>query len=351
MSKFLVLSLVVVLGSCAGIAQVPNTAATRTVITFGSCAQETKPQPILQQVADLRPDVFIYLGDNIYGDTYDMNVLRAKYAQLAAKPEYQALRRSTTVLATWDDHDFGWNDSGRHYPFAKESKEIFLDFFEEPADSDRRKRDGIYASYLYNYGGKKLQIILLDTRTFRDDLRNYRGELHTKARYFYPLDYFPHQTSDSTLLGEQQWRWLESELRRPADVRIIGSSTQFGIEFNGYEAWANFPHEQQRMLNLIQKTRANGVLFISGDVHYAEISKIQPSSGYPIYDVTSSGITSTWHFATPNAHRIEGPVMENHFGLLTIDWKPADPLIRMEVIDASGNSRIEYTVPLSQLRF
>ena len=283
MSKFIVLSLVVVLGSCAGSAQVPNTAATRTVITFGSCAQETKPQPILQQVADLRPDFFIYLGDNIYGDTYDMNVLRAKYAQLAAKPEYQALRRSTTVLATWDDHDFGWNDSGRHYPFAKESKDIFLDFFQEPADSDRRKRDGIYASYLYNYGGKNLQIILLDTRTFRDDLRNYRGELHTKARYFYPLDYFPHQTSDSTLLGEQQWRWLESELRHPADVRIIGSSTQFGIEYNGYEAWANFPHEQQRMLDLIQKTRANGVLFISGDVHYAEISKILPSGGYSIY--------------------------------------------------------------------
>jgi len=352
MSKFLVLLSAFALYSCAGAAQMAQPAgATRTLIAFGSCAQEAKPQPILQQVADLRPDFFVYLGDNIYGDTYDMNVLRAKYAQLAAKPEYQALRRATTVLATWDDHDFGWNDAGRHYPFAKASKEIFLDFFEEPADSDRRKREGIYTSYLYHYGGKKLQIILLDTRTFRDNLRNYRGELHNQSRYFYPLDYFPHQTSDSTLLGEQQWRWLETELRRPADLRIIGSSTQFGIEFNGYEAWANFPHEQQRMMDLIQKTRAEGVLFISGDVHYAEISKIQPSGAYPIYDVTSSGITSTWHFPTPNAHRIEGPVMENHFGLLSIDWKPADPLIRMEIIDISGNSRIEYTVPLIQLSF
>lgn len=322
-----------------------------TVITFGSCGQENKPQPILQQVADIRPDFFIYLGDNIYGDTYDMNVLKAKYQQLAAKPEYQALQKSTRVLATWDDHDYGWNDAGRHYPFAKESKDIFLDFFNEPKDSRRRKREGIYTSYVYDFGSRKLQIILLDTRTFRDDLRTYRGELHRQSRYFYPLDYFPHQTTDSTLLGAQQWQWLEAELRKPADVRIICSSTQFAIEFNGYEAWANFPHEQQHMLDLIQKTRANGVLFISGDVHYAEISKIQPENGYPIYDVTSSGITSTWYFAAPNANRIEGPVMENHYGKISIDWKPADPLIRMEAIDVTGNSRFEYTVRLSELRF
>ncbi len=322
-----------------------------TVITFGSCAQENKPQPILQQVADSRPDFFIYLGDNIYGDTYDMNVLKAKYQQLAAKPEFQALKKATTILATWDDHDYGWNDIGRHYPFARESKEIFLDFFNEPKDSERRKREGIYASYLYDYDGKKLQIILLDTRTFRDDLRTYRGELHRQSRYFYPLDYYPHQTTDSTLLGAQQWQWLERELHKPADVRIIGSSTQFAIEFNGYEAWANFPHEQQRMLDLIQKTRAKGVLFISGDVHYAEISRIHPPGGYPIYDVTSSGITSTWYFATPNAHRIEGPVMENHYGKITIDWQPADPIIRMEAIDVTGNSRFEYTVRLSELSF
>jgi alkaline phosphatase D len=351
MSKFLVLTLVVVLGSCAGVAQVPNTAATRTVITFGSCAQETKPQPILQQVADLRPDFFIYLGDNIYGDTYDMNVLRAKYAQLAAKPEYQALRRSTTVLATWDDHDFGWNDSGRHYPFAKESKDIFSTSFKNPPIPSEENATGFtLPTYIIMVAKTSRSSSSIPARS-ATICATTAANSTTKARYFYPLDYFPHQTTDSTLLGEQQWQWLESELRRPADVRIIGSSTQFGIEFNGYEAWANFPHEQQRMLDLIQKTRANGVLFISGDVHYAEISKIQPSGGYPIYDVTSSGITSTWHFATPNAHRIEGPVMENHFGIITIDWKPADPLIRMEVIDVSGNSRIEYTVPLSQLRF
>jgi alkaline phosphatase D len=320
-----------------------------TRIAFGSCAQESKPQPILDLVARQKPDLFIYLGDNIYGDTKDMNVLKAKYAQLAAKPEFQQLKKSTRLLATWDDHDYGWNDAGRYYPFKKESKEIFLDFFEEPKESERRKHEGIYTSYYFESNGKKIQIILIDNRTFRSDLRRYRGELSHESKYFYPLDYYPHEITDSTLLGEDQWQWLEKELKKPADIRIIGSGSQFSIAYNGYEAWANFPHEQKRFLELIKKTKANGVVFISGDVHYAEISKLDYEGLYPIYDITSSGITSTWHFATPNENRIEGPVMENHYGLLTINCEKSDPEIKMEIIDLNENQRIEHIISLQKI--
>lgn len=320
-------------------------------IAFGSCAQQTRPQPIYDVVRKHQPDAFIFLGDNIYGDTYDMQVLRNKYQQLADKKEFQQLVAQVPVLATWDDHDYGWNDSGRHYSKKDSSQQIFLDFWKVPAQDERRKRPGIYTSKMYVQEGKKLQVILLDTRYFRDDLRTYRGELHRESRYFYPLDYYPHQTNDSTLLGATQWAWLEEQLKVPADLRIIATSTQFGIEYNGYEAWANFPHERERMVNLIKKTKANGVMFISGDVHYAEISKYEAPGCYPLYDVTSSGITSTWYFATPNAHRIEGPVMENHFGLISIDWKQKDPAITMEIIDIKENQRIEHTVRLSQLSF
>jgi alkaline phosphatase D len=320
-------------------------------IAFGSCAQEYKPQPILDLVADYKPDLFIYLGDNIYGDTEDMTVLKAKYAQLADKPEFQRLKKSTRILATWDDHDYGWNDTGKWYPFKEASKKIFLDFFEEPKDSERRKREGIYTSYFFESNGKKLQIILLDNRTFRSDLRRHRGELSHDSKFFYPLDYYPHEIEDSILLGETQWAWLETELKKPADIRIIGSGTQFGITFNGYEAWANFPHEQKRMLELVKKTKANGVLFITGDVHYAEISKLEYNGLYPIYDFTSSGITSTWHFATPNENRIEGPVMENHFGLIEIDWQKKDPEIKMECLDIRNNKRFEYMIKMSEISF
>jgi alkaline phosphatase D len=320
-------------------------------IAFGSCGSQDQPMPILDTVRNHHPDLFIWLGDNIYGDTKDMQILGDKYAQLAAKPEFQRLKTATNFLATWDDHDYGWNDAGRHYPFKEASKEIFLNFWEEPADSPRRQRKGIYTSHRYEKDGKILQVILLDNRTFRDDLRLYRGELNRDHRFFYPLDYYPHEITDSTLLGEEQWLWLESELLKSADLRIVASGTQFSISYNGYEAWANFPHEQQRMLDLIKKTRANGVLFITGDVHYGEISVLKSDEIYPIYDVTASGITSTWHFATPNASRIEGPVMENHFGLITLDWNDMNPAIKMEIFDIRGNQRIEHTIRLSELSF
>ncbi len=280
-----------------------------------------------------------------------MDTINNKYGRLAEKSSYQNLKSNTKILATWDDHDFGWNDSGRHYPFKEQTKEIFLDFFEEPKDSERRKRAGIYDSHLVETDSNRVQIILLDTRTFRDDLIHRDPELEKERRYFYYLDYTPHTSSDSTLLGSEQWNWLDQQLQVEADVRIVASSTQFGIEYNGYEAWANFPHEQERFFNLIKKNKANGLLFISGDVHYAEISKMEPEGLYPIYDVTASGLSSTWHFATPNDNRIEGPIMDNHFGLLTLKLQNELPLILMEVFDVTGNQRIEYEVPLSDLHF
>lgn len=324
---------------------------TVSTIAFGSCAHEDAPQPILAQVAALNPDLFIYLGDNIYGDTYNMDTLRLKYDKLEAKPEFQKLKNATNILATWDDHDYGWNDSGRHYPFKEASKEIFLNFFDEPKSSERREREGIYASYMFGEEGKKLQVILLDTRTFRDNLVTYNGNRNNDPAFDYGMDFSPNENPDSTLLGEAQWKWLEQQLTTSADLRIIASSTQFGITHNGYEAWANVPHEQQKMLDLIKSTQAAGVLFISGDVHYAEISKLAEEGLYPLYDVTSSGITSTWDFATPNDNRIEGPVMENHFGLLTINWDAEDPEVVMSIIDVEGERRIERTARLSELKF
>ncbi len=320
-------------------------------VAFGSCGSQNNPLPIFDVAVKHKPNLFLFLGDNIYGDTKDMGVLQKKYDQLAAKPTFQNLKKNVPIIATWDDHDYGWNDTGRHYPFKKESKEMFLRFFDEPQNSERRQHEGIYTSYFYTVKGKKIQIILLDNRTFRDDLLPYRNEFKEDKRYFYELDYAPHTGEDSTFLGEQQWAWLEKELSKPADVRLIGSGSQFSIEFNGYEAWANFPHEQKRMLDLIKKTRANGVVFLTGDVHYAEISKLSAEGIYPIYDITSSGLSSTWHFATPNKNRIEGPIMENHFGLLSIDCRKKEPILLMEIYDISDNQRIEYKVKLNDLKF
>ena len=320
-------------------------------VAFGSCGKQDHPLPIFHEVIKQNPDMFVFLGDNIYGDTDDMTVLRAKYDQLGAKPSYQALKRNTEIFATWDDHDYGKNDAGKEYKFKDQSKTEMLRFFDEPKDSERFKHPGVYHSIMREFQGKKIQLILLDLRTFRDPLVKHQTKKGSKRKSFYRLDYAIQTDKTSTVLGDAQWAWLEQQLNEKADFRLIASGSQFAIEHNGYESWANFPHEQNRFLELIKKTRAEHLVFITGDVHYAEISKRTTHGLYPIYDFTSSGLSSKWKFATPNKFRIEGPIMENHFGLLTINFSADSPSLKSEIWDITGNQRIEYTIPLSDLKF
>ena len=313
-------------------------------IAFGSCSHQDKNQNILYKVIEQKPDLFIYLGDNIYGDTRNMGLLKAKYNTLGNKPEFKALRNTTRILATWDDHDYGENDAGRHYPFKEISKKIFLDFWEEPKKSKRRKHEGIYTSYMFGKGNKKVQIILLDTRTFRDNLIPNQGNKGYKNHYI------PHTSNDSTILGKDQWHWLKTQLKKPAQIRIIASSIQFGHEYNGYESWTNFPHERERMLNLIKDSKAEGVLFISGDVHWAEISKVILDGLYPIFDVTSSGLNQKWYKTENNKNRIGGKLRANNFGLIEVNWNE-ETTISLKVLNKKGKIRLSHNVLLKKLRF
>ena len=309
-------------------------------IAFGSCGHQNKSLRILENVAELKPDYFVYLGDNIYADTRDVTVLRQKYRQLADNPSYQKLKSTTKILATWDDHDYGEDDAGKYFPMKNDSKHVFLEFFDEPKNSKRYQHEGIYTSYMFKKKCKRIQLILLDTRTFRSNITRYQKGTNKDSIFDYDLLYVPNENTDSTILGNEQWNWLEKQLLIKADVRIIASSTQFGISYNGYEAWANFPKEHEKMFDLLKKTNANGVFFISGDVHYAELSKLENPGRYPIYDLTASGLTQSWHFATPNSNRIAGPVMENHFGMLDFDLK--QKTVKLQIIDRDKNIRINH---------
>ncbi|MBC6996213.1 alkaline phosphatase D family protein [Neolewinella lacunae] len=324
----------------------PTLAAPTTFkIAFGSCAHQDKPQPLLDVATGLSPDVFVYLGDNIYGDSYTLDTLRAKYGRLAAKPEFQRLKASTPLLAVWDDHDYGWNDAGRHFPFKEASKEIFLDFWEVPATSERRQHPGIYGTEWLERDGRKVQIILLDTRTFRDEL------LHRdKSDTVFKNDYVPNFSADSTFLGAAQWTWLEAQLKMPADARIIASSNQFSHEYNGWESWTNVPREQQRMLDLIRSTKANGIFFISGDVHWGEISRMESAGLYPIYDVTSSGITQTWDIIEPNKYRRGKAIAQNNVGMITLTFKGNEGQAQLSIFDATALPVVTEGVDINQLR-
>lgn len=311
-------------------------------VGFGSCAKQTKDMPVLLAAKDIGLDVFVWLGDNLYGDTDDMAVLRSKYIQLGCRPEFRALNSTVPFIATWDDHDYGRDDAGKEYPFKEESKSLFLDFWNEPKHSERWHRPGIYHAQTVGQEGSRVQIILLDTRTFRDTIPPAKGK-------GFKHDYRPHTGTDATMLGEEQWEWLRQKLLEPADVRIVASSNQFGISYNGYEAWANFPHEQQRMVQLIKDTRANGVVFISGDVHWAEISRLEAEGCYPLYDITSSGITQTWPTLEANSNRVGRAYKPNNFGVIDIDW--ADGQLTFEIRNVKGRKVRGHKVKLSDLRF
>ena len=330
----------------------PTEPGASTVIAFGACAHEDRPQPIWDAVVAAKPDLFIFAGDNIYADTNDMAVMKAKYAKLAAQPGYQKLLKTCPVLATWDDHDFGVNDGGKDYPEKKEAARICLDFFGVPKDDPRRTRDGIYGSQVIGEKGKRVQIILLDTRYFRDDLDRYkRGEARPGNIVGW---YKPTKDTSRTLLGEHQWKWLEEELKKPAEVRVIVSSIQVVSWEKGMECWGNMPHERDRLFKLIETANAKGTFFISGDVHFTELSMTKDEGPYPLYDLTSSGLNQkpgrTW-YTSVNSYRLPDKVYPGrNFGLIRINWAAKDTTITLQGRKESGEVAHEEVVPLSRLR-
>jgi len=316
-------------------------------IAFGSCLGQDGVQPIWQHVLEQKPDAFVFLGDNVYADTADPVELRAAYAKLGAQPGYQALRKATRILATWDDHDYGENDAGAEYPLKETSKHVFLDFFGVAEDSPRRERDGVYHAEVMGPPGQQVQIILLDTRYNRSALvwKKNPADRVVGGRYLRNTD------PEATILGAKQWAWLEEQLRVPAQIRIIGSSIQVVDEDTTGETWANFPLERKRLFTLLW--RSTGSIFISGDRHIAELSMMDSEAGYPTYDLTSSSLNWSEHmFRLParNRHRVAVLNRGDNFGVIEIDWERRDPLIRFKIIDGDGEVMVHHKVELSVLR-
>jgi len=319
-------------------------------IVFGSCAVQDRPQPIWTPILAEDPDLFIFGGDNIYGDTANMDTLRHEYSRLAAKPGYQKLRQTTPILATWDDHDFGANDMGGWYEQKETSEEIFLDFFDVPEDSPRRQRPGVYGAHRYGPPGKRVQVLLLDTRYFRDRFETVELSEEAEERGFGP--YAPNRDPDATMLGAAQWEWLRAQLQKPAEVRLIVSSIQVVSPDHGWEIWSQMPLERARLFRMIEETEAGGVLFLSGDVHWGELSRYT-GGPYPLYDFTSSALNQEWPQAKnlPNPLRVGDTIYPYpNYGSVTIDWSREDPRIRMRLHDKEGASVLSHTVALSELQ-
>lgn len=330
-------------------------------ISFGSCAKQDRPQPVWDAVVAGQPDLFIFLGDNIYGDSADMQVLRDKYVMLKAQPGYQKLAATCPIVATWDDHDFGKDDSGADFAMRKESQQVFLDFLGADQNDVRRTREGIYWSNVYGPVGKRVQVILLDARYFRSPLK--KGFDSREPGEGYRGKYVPNTDDNATVLGEAQWAWLAEQLKVPAEVRVIGSSYQVLSDQHGWEMWGNFPKERARLFRLLRETKASGVLMISGDRHLAELAALPASdpsgTGYPVFEATSSSLNAPSgnftkagiRFANEiNPYRVGLTFFDINYGNLTIDWTAEDPVIRLQVCDEKGAVVLQQRALLSQLQ-
>lgn len=290
-------------------------------IAFGSCADQAKPQPIWDAILAYQPELFIFAGDNVYGDfnTADATNLKNAYAGAQDITGYNKLRDGVSHLAVWDDHDYGINDGGGDFPHKAVAKDLFLDFWKAPATDVRRTREGIYDSRIVGPPGMRVQVILLDLRWFRSPLKpsDQRGA-PGKERYI------PDPDPAKTMLGATQWAWLADELRKPAELRLLVSSTQVLAEAHGWERWGNFPLERQKLIDTIRDSGAKGVVLLSGDRHVGALYREMPAGLYPLYEVTSSGLNQVFEAARePGPNRLGALFPATNFGVIDVDWRGA----------------------------
>ena len=204
-------------------------------------------------------------------------------------------------LAIWDDHDYGKNDGGSEYKHKRLTQKIFMDFWDVPSNDPRRNREGTYFSKDYIIENNKIKVIGLDTRYFRSKLLGSRTNRQ------------PNNNLNSSILGKSQWSWLENELNDPkTEIFIILSSIQVLATEHGYEKWANFPHERDKLINLLQ--RKKNILILSGDRHRGAIYKHNK-----IIEITASSLNKPGSSDNETDKLMQGRIhKEINYGILVI---------------------------------
>lgn len=271
-------------------------------LAFGSCHFHDGSQDHWQDIAATNPDLWLWLGDNIYGDTRVLSELEEKYQKVLRGP-YGLFRKNFKVDGIWDDHDFGEDNADSSYPLKVDSQRLHLDFMGVSQNSWRRRREGIYHTREELDG--KIKFFFLDTRYFKD----------------------PKKGRDSSLLGEAQWQWLEEEMATStAVINII--VTPIGFLLNRLfvtEDWAEYPADKERLLSLIAHYDLSGTFFMSGDKHFGSFIKRSWDRGtdkVDYFEFQSSGLTHVAPTAQLKAVRKlygkKNTVIERNFG--TIDF-------------------------------
>ena len=229
---------------------------------LGSCLDQRFEQEIWSSIKKEHIDGFIFLGDNVYGDTPNGKLTKMKKAYAMQKTKLPKwLMNDKEILSIWDDHDFGLNDGGGDYPFKRDAEKMFLNFWNISNEDPRRNRDGVYFKQTNEIEGITVEIIGLDTRYFRSKLKGKKNA------------YKQNNDLKATILGQNQWSWLEESIyNSSADIIMILSSIQILATNHPYEKWANFPLERKKLLKLITNaSKDKTIIAVSGDRHRSGI--------------------------------------------------------------------------------
>lgn len=300
-----------------------------TKIAVLGCHNQGQPAPAIPYFSEkLQPDYSIWIGDNVYADTEtDPQHIQRQLVVLENKDGFKELRENSKFLVTWDDHDFGLNDAGKTYVFKEESKQIHRKFWQLEAKIPSGQ-DGIYYAQMEKQpNGKTIQFIMLDGRFNRDD---------------------PGPNADA--LGENQWKFLEAELKKPADLRFILCGYQVLLKKpTRWEAWIKLGKSRERLFNLIKSTKAENIVFVTGDQHYVEVLYSPSNVDYKTFEIMAAGINKNEvpGIATNRAMKADKTI--HSAPLIEVHWT-SDPFIHFKNYDVE-NDRVnsEFQFKLSEV--
>jgi alkaline phosphatase D len=302
-------------------------------VALGSCTYINEPEvdrpgkgygsgySIFESINSKNPDIMIWGGDNLYLREVDWDSktgILHRYTHSRSIKEIQPLLAKTQNFAIWDDHDFGPNDSDRSFYNKNLTLEAFKYFWANKSyGMNPEQNEGNYSTF--NWGD--VQFFLLDNRFFKS-----------------PND---RETGTKTLLGDKQFEWLIDALSySKATFKIIYIGGQVITTAARFENYATYPEEKEKLLKEIETNKIKGVLFLSGDRHFTELSKLDRKGTYPLYDWTVSPLTSgiaTSYKEDKNTNQVAGSLFaENNFGIISFSGDKDNRQMKLTLYNKEG---------------
>jgi alkaline phosphatase D len=313
-------------------------------IGMGSCSDQNFPEPIWSSIQKNNPELFIMMGDNVYASKKEDKPIIDQYIRMNQISDYKKLRETTPFMAIWDDHDFGQNDGGFDNPEKDEARRVFLNYWSYLKFTLPKDQQALYHSRIIGSKNRKVQVIMLDTRWDRTALNrnpDYNPETNTEQP---PKIFLPTTDKNARILSEAQWKWLDQELAKPAQVRLIISSIQLIPNDHYFEKWGNFPKERERFFELLKKRKAKNVVILSGDRHLASVAKEDVKGLGPIYEVTASSLNKPSRALTPEVDKsyVGQSFLKPNYGMINIDW--AKKTLQVEILDEENKPQLTQAI-------